>query len=75
MKIKLVFDDWRKVGVAESVYNTELGIDLSLNDLHSGTTFDAELNISEDVEKDILKAWKDHKAYPVFSVLCDTEKK
>jgi len=50
MKIKLVFDDWKLKG--KSIYNTEVGVELSQNDFHSGTTFDGEihLDLEEEVE-------------------------
>jgi len=43
MKIKLVFADWCKQG--KSIYNTPEGIDLSMGSFHSGTTFDAEIDV------------------------------
>jgi hypothetical protein len=50
MKVKLVFDDWKLKG--KSIYNTEVGVELSQNDFHSGTTFDGEihLDLEEEVE-------------------------
>ena len=72
MKIKLVFEDWRQVGKSESIYNTQLGMDLSCGDLHSGTTFDADITIPEDAEQEILQAYEDDKAYPVFRIIPQT---
>ena len=69
MKCKLVFDDWRQIGKDESIYGTELGIRLSLGDLHSGTTFDAGVTLSKEVEDEILEVMKEHKAYPVFRLI------
>ena len=63
-------DDWRKIGNPKSIYATDLGITLSLGDLHSGTTFDANIEFSDPyIEQDILKALKDNGAYPVFSLI------
>ena len=69
MKVKLVFD-WRKIGEADSIYSTELGIALSSGDLHSGTVFDAELILDKETEMDIRLAFQTG-AYPVFSVVME----
>ena len=71
MRCKLVLDDWRQLGNSESIYGTPLGWKLSLGDLHSGTTFDVEVRVSEDVEEEIIKAMQDHGAYPVFRLLVE----
>jgi uncharacterized protein YjfI (DUF2170 family) len=71
MKCRIVFDDWRQKGKGESIYNTELGIELSLGDLHSGTTFETEIDLPEDLEKEIEIAMREYGAYPVFRVLTD----
>ncbi len=50
LKVKLVFDDWRKRG--KSVYQSEKGVELSKDSFHSGTTFDGEISLNgEDAEK------------------------
>jgi hypothetical protein len=67
MKVKLVFNDWRLKGSVISIYNTPLGVELSMGDLHSGTTFDAELNINSETENEIKEALKQG-AYPVFAI-------
>ena len=55
MKIKLVFYDWHKDG--RSVYSTEgIAAALSSGDFHSGTTFDAEIVLTEDNEADLRSA-------------------
>ncbi len=65
MKIKLVFDDWRKQG--KSVGNTPEGVELTWNDFHSGSTFDARIDLDAWQEKELRDALK--KAYrPVFWV-------
>ena len=37
IRIELAFDDWTKDGV--SIYQTEAGVELSMNDFHTGTVF------------------------------------
>lgn len=70
MKIKLVLQDWRQEGEVDSIYESELGIELASGDLHSGTIFEAELIVNDDfVEQDIQKAFDKYKAYPVFSII------
>lgn len=69
MKVKLIFEDWRQVGQGESIYNTKLGVNLSANDLHSGTVFEAELILEEEISQEIITAWQQHRAYPVFRVI------
>jgi len=55
MKIRLVFDDWRnKKG--ESVYNTLVGVDLSMRDFHSGTAFTADIQLDEEGELELKEA-------------------
>lgn len=53
MKIRLVFDDWRKRGI--SVYNTEPGFELSIGNFHCGTIFNAEIEIPGD-EAELARA-------------------
>lgn len=65
MKIKLVFSDWQLRG--KSVYNTEKGIQLSLGQFHSGTTFNGEIILDEDDEEELKQALKDGYE-PVFCV-------
>ncbi len=68
MKIKLVFEDWQRIG--KSVYNTEKGIDLSSGQFHSGTTFDGEIKLDECDEQEIRASMKD--GYnPVFWVMAE----
>jgi hypothetical protein len=70
MKVKLIFDDWRKDGLYNSIYDTEEGIELCMGDCHHGTIFQAELNIDSDLEQEIRNAAKQG-ANPVFSVFID----
>jgi len=65
MKIKLVFEDWQKNG--ESVYSTANGIDLTLGDFHSGTTFNGEIELTKDQEEELNDAMAKG-YYPVFWV-------
>ena len=67
MKCRLAFEDWQKNG--ESIYQTPLGIELSLGDLHSGTLFDAEIIIDLDIEREIMGAFAKYNAIPVFRIL------
>lgn len=71
VRVKMVLDDWRRVGEVDSIYDTERGIQLSLGDLHSGTTFDATIVLREEVMKEIMLAWKQDKSFPVFSVMME----
>jgi hypothetical protein len=47
VKVKLVFYDWIKEKSGDSVYCTEEGVGLALGDFHSGTTFDAEIELED----------------------------
>jgi len=67
--VKLVFIDWNQIGNCKSIYNTELGVELSMRDLHSGTIFESELTIDEYVANEIENAMDTHEAYPLFSVI------
>ena len=51
MKAKFVFEDLKKDG--KSVYNTEIGWEYTLGSFHSGTTFNCEIQLDQDEEKDI----------------------
>ena len=68
MKIKLVFDDWRsrQTGV-DSIYSTPEGVALSLGQFHSGTTFDAEVNLDDEDSQELEDALKMGHV-PVFRV-------
>jgi len=70
MLVRLVFEDWRKIGTADSVYQTEGGVRLSAGLLHSGTTFDASLKLVNHPaqEREIAEAFEDG-FYPVFRVI------
>lgn len=74
MNVKLVFEDWRQHGNPKSVYSTPLGLELSSGDLHSGTTFRANVSLPQGVEEEINKAAFEHGAYPVFAVISEKSK-
>lgn len=57
MKIKMVFDDWRKKG--ESVSSTEECIKLSSGDFHSGTTFNGKIHLNKAQEEELKMAIED----------------
>ena len=65
----LVFDDWRQDGHPDSIYNTELGVELAMGDLHAGTCFEASITVQDHVAEEIQRAWDRHGAYPVFRVM------
>ena len=68
MKIKLIFSDWEKN--SKSIYATDKGIDLTMGDFHSGSTFDAEVNLNEEQEQELKQAIQD--GYdPVFRAASD----
>ena len=65
MKIKLIFTDWLSNG--KSIYNTEKGVDLSMGQFHSGTTFDAEIDLDQDDVDDLEECIRSGYT-PVFEV-------
>lgn len=55
MKIELIVTDWHRNG--KSIYNTEEGFNLSVGDLHSGTSFPVEVaGLPTCVENEISRA-------------------
>jgi hypothetical protein len=66
MKIKLIFDDWRFQG--KSIYNTEVGLDLSSGDFHSGSTFKGEIELEPD-QFDEFKTALEKGYQPAFWVM------
>jgi len=69
MKVQLVFRDWQKEG--QSIYNTEEGYNLSAGQFHSGTTFDAEVDLlgyENELKSSIKKGYE-----PVFYVILNSE--
>lgn len=68
MEIKLVFEDWHQNN--KSIYNTPEGIELSLGDFHSGTTFDGEIRLNKENKLELKNAIK--KGYiPIFRIIID----
>jgi hypothetical protein len=62
-------EDWRQTGTAASIYSTPLGVELSMGDMHSGTTFDATIALPSHVADEIETAWREHGAYPVLRLM------
>jgi len=58
IKLFLVFDDWRKLSTGQSIYGSQEDIDneLSLGIFHSGTTFNAEIEVDIGHDKTIAEA-------------------
>ena len=56
MKCRLVMEDWRQIGKPDSIYNTQEGLELSGGDLHSGTTFEADIELPEPLADEITAA-------------------
>lgn len=56
MKVQLIFTDWKKDN--KSVYNTEEGNNLGMGPFHSGTTFNAEIELSEGNAEELKQAIK-----------------
>ena len=72
VRARLVFLDWQERG--QSVYNTEIGVQLSLGSFHSGTTFCATLSLDADDAADLRDAVV--KGYrPVFELMLDESDK
>lgn len=67
MKIKLVFEDWRDGPTGKSLYSTPAGIQLSMGDFHSGSTFTGEIDLDLEQEKDIGESME-LGAVPVFKI-------
>ena len=67
LRATIAFRDWQKAGV--SVYDTEVGRALSAGDLHSGSTFDVVILFDAESTNTMLRAWNEHRVYPVFALL------
>lgn len=55
MRVALIFEDWQDPN-GVSIYSTEEGVELSMGDLHSGSTFYAELEVDEDTAEELHRA-------------------
>jgi hypothetical protein len=65
VKIKLVFNDWQVKG--KSIYNTEKGVELSMGDFHSGSTFNREIRLDDEQAIELHEAF--NKGFnPVFII-------
>ena len=62
VKIHLCFYDWIERKTGKSIYGES---DLSWGVFHSGTTFDAEIELAEGEDQELLEAIKKD-ALPVF---------
>ena len=69
MKVTLVFHDWFKLGCPDSIYNTEEGINLSASELHSGSTFEVELEFNNTYYERIISDALEAGFVPVFKVM------
>lgn len=70
MKIKLVFETWKKFedGVYKDIYSTEEGIELSMGDFHSGTVFTGKIDVQDE---EWLKEQIDNDYIPHFYITKD----
>ena len=68
MKVKLVFQDWIVPMTGKSIYQTEEGVELSMGNLHSGSTFDAEVRFTTE-DMAFIDEGKTIGAVPVFYVV------
>jgi len=66
MKVKLVFDDWRRKG--QSVYGKPAGVELAMGHFHSGTTFDGEIELDDGDARELLMAMS-RGFTPIFYVM------
>ena len=66
MKIGLVFLNWLGPD-GKSVYNTAKGVNLSIGDFHSGSTFDGNIELDSDQQAELASAIADSFT-PVFWV-------
>ena len=55
--VEFAFDDWKKGGV--SVYQTEKGVELSMNDFHGGTVFQGVLMLDEEHSQALVEALRE----------------
>lgn len=68
MKAKLVFEDWKDG--QESVYSSPGGVELSLGDFHSGSTFSIEIDLDAEQEAEVKNAMRGGFS-PVFRLAPD----
>ncbi len=54
MKIKLIFEDWKKQG--KSIRSNEEFIELSKHDFHGGATFEGAIHLDAWQEKELREA-------------------
>ena len=64
--VTLIFEDWHRDGV--SVYNDPIGVELSMGDLHSGTSWDITLSLPQEIINTIARA-AEHGVYPLCRII------
>ena len=67
MKIKLVFHDVINT-FSESEYRSEIGLELTSGDFHSGSTFRAEIELTSEQQEQLEDFFKEG-LNPVFYVI------
>lgn len=73
MKVSFVLFDW--IRRAKSIYSTAGGLGFSTGAFHSGSTFEGEINLTPEQEKELQVA-AGRQAHPVFWIrLAVNEKK
>ena len=73
MKVKLIFYDWQDKN-GKSIYNTLKGVQISMGDFHSGTTFDGEIYLDAEQEVELKEHLQDG-YHPIFGVSKQTTAK
>ncbi len=69
----LVVTDWRRHGQVDSIYQTDLGIELTSRDVHAGTSIHARIVFDDpEYSRELQEAWNDYRATVVVSVVPDT---
>lgn len=56
VKVKLAFLDWREKG--KSVYATDRGVELSMGDFHSGSTFPGTIELDQEQAEELTEAMR-----------------
>lgn len=65
IRVEFAFDDWKECGV--SIYQTEKGVELSMNDFHSGTVFQGTILLDEEHSQALIGALREGYT-PTFTV-------
>lgn len=67
MKVKLVFDTWLAGPTGECIYQTPIGVALTMGQFHSGTTFNGNMDLDEENAAELERSIKNG-YIPVFKV-------